>query len=60
LVASLKIMKHNGKLIIRKYLDFSFKEGYISIDNYEKGKGVADEIGAMLWKELINLKNRVK
>ena len=35
-------------------LDFSFKEKYLSAENYHKTKSMADEIGAMLWSVIIN------
>ena len=39
-----------------KYLlYFSFVEKYLSKDDYAKGTKLAEEIGAMLWKEITNL-----
>ena len=45
-----------GSLQESKYLlDFSFKENYISGDDYNKAKALAEEIGAMLWKTIDNM-----
>jgi len=46
-----------GSLKESKYLIyFSYKEGFISLVDYNKGAKMADEIGAMLWKCLKSLK----
>lgn len=37
-------------------LDFSFKEGYLSKENYDKATELADNIGAMLWGTIKNIK----
>ena len=45
-----------GSLKESKYLlDFSREEGWINIEDYNQGKGLADEIGAMLWTEISSL-----
>jgi len=42
-----------GSLKESLYLfDFSFIEKYISFDDYQKGKKLADEVGALLWLEV--------
>jgi four helix bundle protein len=42
-----------GSLQESKYLvKFSFKENYISEDDFNKASKLADEIGAMLWRAL--------
>jgi four helix bundle protein len=38
-------------------LDFSLIEKYISLEDYQNGKKLADEIGAMLWSEIEYLQN---
>jgi len=39
-----------------KYLlDFSFIEGYLNKEDYEKSTAMAEEIGAMLWTEMTKL-----
>jgi four helix bundle protein len=46
-----------GSLKESKYLlYFCFKENYISEIEYQKANGMADEIGAMLWKSIQSLK----
>jgi len=45
-----------GSLQESKYLlYFSFTEKYFSKADYDLGIGLAEEIGAMLWKEIDNL-----
>jgi four helix bundle protein len=44
----------------RYLLDFSRKRDYISQKDYEKGLGLADEIGAMLWTEIVALERAVR
>ena len=45
-----------GSLKESKYLlDFSKAEGWVNIVDYNKGKELADEIGAMLWTEISSL-----
>ncbi len=45
-----------GSLQESKYLlAFSFTEKFFSKDDYDIGSGLAEEIGAMLWKEIENL-----
>ena len=40
-----------------KYLlNFSYKEEFVSKDNYAKGISMAEEIGAMLWRMIKGLK----
>lgn len=47
-----------GSLKESKYLiHFSYKENYISEDNYKQGIGMADEIGAMLWSCIESISN---
>lgn len=41
-------------------LDFSLIEKYVSLDDYQLGKKLADEIGAMLWSELDHLQQKNK
>ena len=44
-----------------KYLlYFSNKQKFITQDNYARGLELAEEIGKMLWKELIDLENSIK
>jgi len=48
-----------GSLKESKYLlHFSFKEGYMDRNQYNKTMILAEEIGAMLWKTMHNLINR--
>lgn len=48
-----------GSLKESKYLiNFSFKEGYMNEDSYKRLTGIAEEIGAMLWKTISNLKEK--
>jgi len=50
-----------GSLKESKYLlYFSKKENFISQDEYNKGIAMADEIGAMLWKEISDLERSIK
>jgi len=50
-----------GSLKESKYLlYFSKKENFINQDEYNKGMGMADEIGAMLWKEISDLEKSIK
>jgi len=45
-----------GSLKESKYLlDFSKAEGWVNIVDYNKGKELVDEIGAMLWTEISSL-----
>lgn len=45
-----------GSLKESEYLfDFSYKEEYLTKEDYEKGSKLADEIGAMLWTEISSL-----
>lgn len=45
-----------GSLQESKYLvDFSFEEGYLSKQDYEIAKKLADDIGAMLWGTISKL-----
>lgn len=39
----------------RYLLDFSRDESWISVENYNQGIKLADEIGAMLWTEISSL-----
>ena len=40
-----------------KYLlFFSMKEGFLNLSDYEYGKNLSEEIGAMTWKEIKDLK----
>ncbi|MDO8505265.1 MAG: four helix bundle protein [bacterium] len=39
----------------RYLLDFSYKEQFLSHDNYQNATAIAEEIGAMLWTELNTL-----
>ena len=41
-------------------LDFSLEEKYVSVEDHQTGKRLADEIGAMLWAELDHLQQKVK
>lgn len=44
-----------------KYLlHFSLVENYFKKNNYGQTRGLAEEIGAMLWKEINNLNNKTK
>lgn len=46
-----------GSLKESKYLlHFSMVEGFLSEKEYKKGISLADEIGAMLWKTMQNIK----
>ena len=46
-----------GSLQEVKYLlEFSLKENYLSIEDCKKAIEMADEIGAMLWKTIKNIK----
>ena len=46
-----------GSLKESKYLIyFSYREGYISKENYNKLISLAEEIGAMLWKTIQGIK----
>jgi len=48
-----------GSLQESKYLlSFSFKENFLSENDYQKATKLADEIGAMLWRSLVPLRNR--
>ena len=50
-----------GSLKEAKYLIyFSHKEGFLDEISYNKGMELAEEIGAMLWTEIINLENKIK
>ena len=50
-----------GSLKESKYLlDFSKAEGWVNIVDYNKGKELADEIGAMLWTEISSLEKSLK
>jgi len=50
-----------GSLKESKYLlYFSFVENYVSKENYIIGLKMAEEIGAMLWKEIDNLEKSQK
>ena len=52
---------YHGSFKESKYLlYFSLKEKYITGDNYNSGMKLADEIGAMLWKEIENLDKNIK
>jgi len=50
-----------GSLKESKYLlYFSKQEDFINQDEYDKGIKIADEIGAMLWKEISDLEKSIK
>lgn len=46
-----------GSLKESKYLlNFCYKEKFINGEDYKKGLGMAEEIGAMLWRAIDSLK----
>jgi len=48
-----------GSLKESKYLlYFSQREGYLNINDYHKMLQLAEEIGAMIWKEISNLRQK--
>jgi len=50
-----------GRKIDGKYLlFFSKNQQFITESNYAQGLSTAEEIGKMLWKELIDLENSVR
>ncbi len=50
-----------GSLQESKYLlHFAFTEKYLGKDDYQNGANLADEIGAMLWKEIDYLDKKSK
>jgi len=50
-----------GSLKETKYLlYFSLREEYLDGADYKKAIKLADEIGAMLWKTITNLKEKIK
>ena len=50
-----------GSLQESKYLlSFSLDENYLSKEDYNYGFSLAEEIGAMLWTEIINLERTLK
>lgn len=50
-----------GSLKESKYLlFFSLAEKYLSEEDYEKGLKMAEEIGAMLWTEIVALEKSIK
>ena len=50
-----------GSLKESKYLlHFSMKENYLNQDNYKIGLKLAEEIGAMLWKQIEFLNNKTR
>ncbi len=51
-------MMSYGLLKETKYLlHFSLMEGFINENQYKKGMELADEIGALLWTEIKNIKD---
>lgn len=40
--------------------DFCMEEGYLTKEQSDKGKGIANEIGAMLWTEISALEKSLK
>jgi four helix bundle protein len=49
-----------GSLKESKYLlEFSLEEGFINQENYDQAEKLADEIGAMLWSTIENLKKKL-
>jgi len=48
-----------GSLKETKYLlHFSLKENYLTDAEYEKGMGLAEEIGAMLWRTIKSMEEK--
>ncbi len=44
-----------------KYLlHFTYKEEWISVDNYNFGLQLAEEIGAMLWSEIMSVEKEIE
>lgn len=49
-----------GSLKESNYLfHFSFKEKYLAGTDFKKGSAMADEIGAMLWSEIVSLEKKL-
>ncbi len=47
-----------GSIQESKYLlEFSLKERWLKLEDYKSAIGLAEEIGAMLWKTIKNLEN---
>lgn len=44
----------------RYLLDFSKEEKYLSDKDYKSGDSISNEIGAMLWTEIISLEKSIK
>lgn len=50
-----------GSLKESKYLLlFSLEEQYLSKEDYDKGIALAEEIGAMLWSEILSVEKRAE
>ena len=49
-----------GSLMESEYLlGFSYKEGFLEEKDFERGKALLKEIGAMLWTEISNLEKSI-